>query len=65
MRTRTILMDKESRYRNNKNLDASWGSTSNAASKDPHKKAVPKQTRNIGGKKRTNSDPKPYQKRMS
>ena len=45
---------------------SSWGNRSNAASKDPHKKAVPKQTRNIGGKKRVTSDPKaPYQKRMS
>ena len=46
--------------------DSSWGSTSNAAKKDPQKKAVPKNTRNIGGKKRVSSDPKsPYQKRMS
>lgn len=46
--------------------DSSWGSTSNAAKKDPQKKAVPKQTRNIGGKKRTKSNaPNPYQKRMA
>ena len=48
-----------------KDSSASWGNRTNAASKDPMKKAVPKQTRNIGGKKKTSSDPKPYQKRMA
>lgn len=46
-------------------INKSWGPTTNAASKDPHKKAVPRQTRNIGGKKKTTAEPKPYQKKMS
>jgi len=40
---------------------SSWGSKSNAAKKDPQRKRVPR----TWGKKRVNSDPRSYQKKMS